>query len=161
MKSTGEVMGTDKRFSIAFAKSQLAAGTVLPHSGKIFISVADRHKAAMTQLAVRLSKIGYGIVATPGTAESLEAAGVVVERIKKIQDGSPNLLDYFERDEVDLVMNTPVGKGARTDEGRIRSAAVSHGVPCITTLEAATAAVKAMEALQQEGLAVQALQDRL
>ena len=100
------------------------------------------------------------ILATPGTAESLEAAGIAVERIKKIQDGSPNLLDYFERDEVDLVMNTPVGKGARTDEGRIRSAAVSHGVPCITTLEAATAAVKAMEALQQEELAVQALQDR-
>jgi carbamoyl-phosphate synthase large subunit len=161
MKSTGEVMGTDKRFSIAFAKSQLAAGTVLPLAGKIFISVADRHKAAMTQLAVRLSKIGYGILATPGTAESLEAAGIAVERIKKIQDGSPNLLDYFERDEVDLVMNTPVGKGARTDEGRIRSAAVSHGVPCMTTLEAATAAVKAMEALQQEELAVQALQDRL
>jgi carbamoyl-phosphate synthase large subunit len=161
MKSTGEVMGTDKRFSIAFAKGQLAAGTVLPLTGKIFISVADRHKAAMTQLASRLAKLGYGILATPGTAEALEAAGVTVERIKKIQDGNPNLLDYLERDEVDLVMNTPVGKGARTDEGRIRAAAVTHGVPCITTLEAATAAVKAMEALQQEELTVQALQDRL
>jgi carbamoyl-phosphate synthase large subunit len=161
MKSTGEVMGTNRRFSIAFAKSQLAAGTVLPLAGKIFISVAERHKAAMTQLARRLAGIGFEILATPGTADALEAAGVTVQRLKKIQDGGPNLLDYFDRDEVDLVMNTPVGKGARTDEGRIRAAAVTHGVPCITTMEAAHAAVRAMEALQQEELTVQALQDRL
>jgi carbamoyl-phosphate synthase large subunit len=160
MKSTGEVMGTDRRFSIAFAKSQLAAGTVLPRCGKIFISVADRHKRAMTPLALSLAEMGYEILATPGTAQELEAAGVRVERLKKIQDGSPNLIDYLQREEVDLVMNTPVGKGARTDEGRIRAAAVSHGVPCITTIEAATAAVRAMQALQQEEPSVQALQDR-
>jgi len=160
MKSTGEVMGISERFSIAFAKSQLAAGTVLPREGTIFISVADRAKEHIVDLARRLEKMHYRLLATRGTAERLEAAGIPVQQVKKLQQGHPNLLDYMVDGDLQLVMNTPSGKGARTDEGRIRAAAVSHGVPCITTIQAADAAVRAMEAMREEEMAVQAVQDR-
>jgi len=161
MKSTGEVMGISERFSIAFAKSQLAAGTVLPPEGKIFISVADRAKEHVVDIAKRLEKLGYELLATKGTALCLEEAGVKVRRVKKIQEGHPNLLDYMIDGDLQLVMNTPSGKGARTDEGRIRASAVAHGIPCLTTLQAAQAAAKAMEALKGEELTVQSVQDRL
>jgi carbamoyl-phosphate synthase large subunit len=160
MRSTGEVMGISERFSMAFAKSQLAAGTVLPREGNIFISVSDRHKQAIVELARRLAALGFSIISTSGTAQALEAAGIAVRRVKKLQEGSPNLLDYFADDEVALVVNTPSGKGARTDEGKIRAAAVQAGVPCLTTMEAATAAVKAIEALREEEMQVQSLQER-
>jgi carbamoyl-phosphate synthase large subunit len=160
MRSTGEVMGVSERFSIAFAKSQLAAGADLPMSGTIFVSVAKRHKEPIVPLAQRLVAMGYKLISTRGTASKLEEAGIPVERIKKIAEGHPNLLDYLINGEVSLVMNTPSGKGARTDEGRIRAAAVQAGVPCITTIQAAEATVKAMEALREEEMGVQALQDR-
>jgi carbamoyl-phosphate synthase large subunit len=160
MRSTGEVMGISERFSMAFAKSQLAAGTVLPRSGNIFVSVADRHKPATVELVRKLSSLGFALLSTKGTANALEAAGIPVTRLKKIAAGHPNVLDYFADRQVALVMNTPSGKGARTDEGKIRAAAVQAGVPCVTTLEAATAAVKAIEALREEEMEVQALQDR-
>ncbi|MGQ9573987.1 MAG: carbamoyl-phosphate synthase large subunit [Thermoguttaceae bacterium] len=160
MKSTGEVMGISDRFSIAFAKSQIAAGTVLPSSGKIFVSVADRTKPHIVGLARRLKQLGYELLATKGTAQCLEQAGIPVQRLKKIQEGHPNVLDYMRDGQLQLVLNTPSGKGARTDEGRIRAAAVALGIPCVTTLQAAEAAVRAMEALRQEDLGVQALQDR-
>jgi carbamoyl-phosphate synthase large subunit len=99
-------------------------------------------------------------LATDGTARRLEEAEIPVERVRKIAEGRPNLLDYLNDGKVSLVLNTPSGKGARTDEGRIRAAAVQHGVPCITTIQAAEAAVKAMEALREEEMGVQALQDR-
>jgi carbamoyl-phosphate synthase large subunit len=159
MRSTGEVMGISERFSMAFAKSQLAAGTVLPQEGQIFVSVADRHKPSVIELARRLADLGFTLLSTSGTAGALEAAGIACRRLKKIQEGSPNLLDLMANDEVALVMNTPSGKGARTDEGRIRAAAVQHGVPCLTTIEAATAAVKAIEALREEEMDVRSLQE--
>jgi len=161
MRSTGEVMGISERFSIAFAKSQLAAGVVLPPThGKIFVSVAARHKDGMTELAGRLSALGFELIATEGTARRLEEAEIPVQRVKKIAQGHPNLIDHMIDGKIGLVMNTPSGKGARTDEGRIRAAAVQHGIPCITTIQAAEAAVKAMEALREERMDVQALQDR-
>jgi len=160
MRSTGEVMGISERFSIAFAKAQLAAGTVLPREGTIFISVAKPAKEHMVGLAERLSKLGYKLMATDGTARRLEAAGIPVQQINKLQEGQPNLLDYLLDGAIHLIMNTPSGKGARTDEGRIRAAAVAGGVPCITTIQAADAAVRAMEALRDEEMTVQALQDR-
>jgi carbamoyl-phosphate synthase large subunit len=160
MKSTGEVMGVSERFSIAFAKSQLAAGTVLPREGKIFISVAARAKKQVADLAARLERLGFELLATKGTAERLQEAGVAVRQLKKIQQGHPNLLDIILDGELRLVLNTPSGKGARTDEGRIRAAAVSHGVPCLTTLEAAEAAVLAMEAMREEEMTVQSVQSR-
>ncbi|HEX6963961.1 MAG TPA: carbamoyl phosphate synthase large subunit, partial [Lacipirellula sp.] len=160
MRSTGEVMGISERFSMAFAKSQLAAGTVLPREGNVFISVADKGKPAIVDLARRLHNLGYSLLATDGTARILEEADVPSRRVKKISEGHPNLLDFLTDGEVALVMNTPRGKGARTDEGKIRAAAVQAGVPCLTTIEAATAAVRAMEALREEEMQVQSLQDR-
>jgi carbamoyl-phosphate synthase large subunit len=160
MRSTGEVMGISERFSMAFAKSQLAAGTVLPREGNIFVSVADRHKQTIAEHARKLSDLGFALLSTSGTADALEAAGIPVRQIKKLQEGPPNLLDYFADRAVALVINTPSGKGARTDEGKIRAAAVQAGVPCVTTLEAATAAVKAIEALREEEMQVQSLQER-
>ncbi len=160
MKSTGEVMGISERFSIAFAKSQLAAGTVLPTAGKIFLSVSRRHKEYVVDLARRLVAMGHEIVATDGTGQRLIESGLAVTIVKKIAEGRPNLLDYMNDGQITLVLNTPSGKGARTDEGRIRAAAVQLGVPCITTLQAAEAAVKAMEALREEPMSVEALQDR-
>jgi carbamoyl-phosphate synthase large subunit len=160
MKSTGEVMGISEHFSIAFAKSQLAAGTVLPAKGKVFISVADRAKKYIIELASMLEKMDYELIATRGTALCLEQAGVKVQTIKKLQEGHPNVLDFMIDGDLQLVMNTPSGKGARTDEGRIRAAAVSHGVPCLTTIQAADAAVRAMKALRIEEMEVEAVQDR-
>jgi carbamoyl-phosphate synthase large subunit len=160
MRSTGEVMGVSERFSIAFAKGQLAAGTVLPTEGKIFVSVARRHKDAAVDIARRLVALGHEIVATDGTGQRLEEAGMQVTRVRKLSEGRPNLLDHMNDGQIKLVINTPSGKGARTDEGRIRAAAVQLGVPCITTLQGAEAAVKAMEALREEDMGVQALQDR-
>ncbi|WP_425396238.1 carbamoyl-phosphate synthase large subunit [Aeoliella sp.] len=160
MRSTGEVMGISPRFSMAFAKSQVAAGTVLPTEGKVFVSVAPRHKPQAVELAKRLSAMGYGILATRGTADALDEAGVPCERVKKLKEGHPNLLDFLADEDVALVMNSPVGKGARTDEGKIRAAAVAAGVPCLTTIEAAEAATKAMEALREEEVQVESLQER-
>jgi carbamoyl-phosphate synthase large subunit len=145
---------------MAFAKSQLAAGTVLPREGNIFISVADRHKEGVRELARRLEGLGFSLLSTSGTADSLEAGGVRVHRVNKLKEGPPNLLDYFAKKSVALVINTPSGKRARSDGGKIRAAAVQAGVPCVTTLEAATAAVKAIEALREEDMQVQALQER-
>lgn len=160
MRSTGEVMGISNRFSIAFAKSQLAAGVLLPVEGDIFISVSSRHKENVINFAKRLHNLGFGILATEGTAKRLESADIPVQRVKKIAEGHPNLIDHLKNGDVSLIINTPSGKGARTDEGRIRASAVQRGVPCITTIPAAEAAVKAMEALREEGMTVQALQDR-
>jgi carbamoyl-phosphate synthase large subunit len=160
MRSTGEVMGISPSFSMAFAKSQLAAGTVLPTSGKVFVSVAPKHKPIVVGLARRLVAMGYEILATRGTAEVLEAEGIACERVRKLKEGHPNVLDYMADEKVELVMNTPVGKGARTDEGKIRAAAVAHGVPCLTTMEAAEAAIKAMEALREGEMQVESLQER-
>ena len=160
MKSTGEVMGISQRFSIAFAKGQLAAGVVLPSEGKLFLSVAKRAKKHIVGLAQRLREMGYELLATPGTAKVLQDAGIEVELVKKIQQGHPNVIDHLIDGDIKLILNTPSGKGARTDEGRIRAAAVSHGIPCITTIQAADAAVQAMEALRQEEMTVMSLQDR-
>ena len=134
---------------MAFAKSQLAAGTVLPTGGKIFLSVADHPKEHHGRAGAAAGKARFKLLATRGTAERLEAAGIRVQRLMKLSQGHPNVLDYMLNGELRLVMNTPSGKGARTDEGRIR-ARPSRRHPCITTLQAADAAVLAMEALREE-----------
>ncbi|HMP80674.1 MAG TPA: carbamoyl phosphate synthase large subunit, partial [Pirellulaceae bacterium] len=108
----------------------------------------------------RLHRMGYEILATEGTAKRLEQDGIPVQRVKKIIEGHPNLLDFLKNGQVDLILNTPVGKGARTDEGKIRATAVQYGVPCITTMPAAEAAVEAIETLRQCSMEVQSLQDR-
>jgi carbamoyl-phosphate synthase large subunit len=160
MRSTGEVMGIAESFPLAFAKSQLAANTVLPLSGTVFLSVADRDKPEAVPIARGLADLGYRIISTRGTAQKLRAEGIAVVEIAKVQEGRPNLIDLMKNGQVALIINTPSGKGARTDEGKIRSAAVAHGVTCITTLAAAHAAVEACRAMRQGELTVSALQDR-
>jgi len=160
MRSTGEVMGISDKFSTAFAKSQIAAGSVLPESGKVFISLTSRHKDAAKDLGIQLQELGFEILATAGTAARLSDEGVEVTTVKKLAEGHPNLIDYLKNGDVQLIMNTPSGKGARTDEGRIRASAVQHGVPCITTIAAAEAALRAMKATKEKPLEVQSLQSR-
>jgi carbamoyl-phosphate synthase large subunit len=155
-------MGIDEKFEIAFLKSQLAAGKSLPRNGTVFISLARQDKAAFIDAARVLEKLKLKLVATSGTARILREAGVAVETIRKLQEGRPNLLDYLANGEIQLIFNTPSGKGARTDEGKIRSAAVSYGVPCVTTLAGCVAAVRAMQALAEKPTPeVTALQDWL
>ncbi|MEK6269306.1 MAG: carbamoyl-phosphate synthase large subunit [Planctomycetales bacterium] len=161
MKSTGEVMGVADTFPAAFAKGQLAAGVVVPERGKIFVSVSRRHKEEIVSLAKRLCDLGYDLLATRGTAENLRQAGIEVEIVKKLREGHPNLLDYLANEDVQLIMNTPSGKGARTDEGKIRAACVSGGVPCVTTIQGIGAVVSAMEAVRLQPLDVEPLQERL
>ena len=147
MKSTGEVMGIANDFPASFAKSQIAAGTNIPSSGNVFISMAHGHKQLIVEPARQLISLGFKILATAGTARVLEGAGLKVETVRKLQEGRPNLLDYMANGEVHLIFNTPSGKGARTDEGRIRAAAVSNGVPCVTTLPGCLAMVRAIQFL--------------
>jgi len=160
MKSTGEVMGVDETFPLAFAKSQIAAGTVLPLEGTVFISVADPHKDRVIELARRLDRMGYQLVATRGTAQRLAAAGIRITPLKKIREGHPSVLDYIYNGQLQLIVNTPSGKGARTDEGKIRAAAVARGIACVTTIQAAEAAVAAMEAMRSTPMRVETVQDR-
>ena len=162
MKSTGEVMGIDEQFPQAFAKSQVAAGNALPSEGTVFISLAKNDKQHFIEDAKLLQSLGFRLIGTSGTSRVLREAGVSIETVRKLQEGRPNLLDYMANGEIQLIFNTPSGKGARTDEGRIRSAAVSHGVPCVTTLAGCHTAVKAMQALQADPIPrVRSLQEWL
>ena len=160
MRSTGEVMGISDEFPIAFNKSQIAAGVFLPSSGNVFLSIAPRHRDGITEMAQQLHDMGYKLLATSGTALVLERAGIPVSKVKKLAEGNPNLIDYLKNDEVSLIINTPSGKGARTDEGRIRAAAVQSGVPCITTVAAARMAVEAMLVMRTKPMTVMSLQER-
>jgi carbamoyl-phosphate synthase large subunit len=159
MRSTGEVMGVAATMPMAFAKSQMAANSPLPLEGTVFVSVADRDKADVLPVARALAGMQYRLISTRGTARVLRDAGIPVDEIPKLQEGRPNLVDLMKNGQVALVINTPSGKGARTDEGKIRAAAVMHRVTCITTLAAATAAVEGCQALRQGALTVKPLQD--
>jgi carbamoyl-phosphate synthase large subunit len=144
MRSTGEVMGIARDFPTAFAKAQAAAGARLPSAGTVFITVADRDKPAALGIAAQLHDLGLRIVATRGTAQAIARMGVPVETLNKIGEGSPHVVDWIERGEVDLVINTPVGTGARSDGYEIRRAAIAAGIPCVTTLSGGMAAARAI-----------------
>jgi carbamoyl-phosphate synthase large subunit len=160
MRSTGEVMGIADNLAMAFAKSQLAANAPLPRDGTVFISVNNRDKAEAVAIGRAFADLGYRLIATRGTAAELRKHGVPVEEVLKLQEGRPNLVDLMKNGEVRLVINTPSGRGYRTDEGKIRASAVQHGVTCITTLSAAHAAVEACRALRDRPLTVMTLQER-
>src|SRR5262249_9174501 len=160
MRSTGEVMGIDDTFPMAFAKAEMAATSALPESGTVFVSVADKDKPEIVPIARQFAELGYDLLATRGTARVLREAGVPVTEIPKIQEGRPNLIDRMKNGEVAMILNTPTGRGRRTDESRIRAAAVAHRVTCITTLSAAEAAAKACRALRLQELKVLSLQER-
>jgi carbamoyl-phosphate synthase large subunit len=159
MKSTGEVMGIANDFPTAFGKAQSGAGAQLPTSGSVFITVTDGDKPMATQLAAALHDLGFSILATGGTARSIRRMGVPVEAIPKISEGSPNVVDRIEAGDVDLVINTPTGSGARSDGYEIRSAAVARGIPCITTMTGASAAQRAILALRAGEPGVRSLQE--
>ena len=125
------------------------------------MSVAPRDRNAVVPIARRLAAMGFRLLCTGGTAQTMGEQGIDVEVVRKIHEGRPNVLDYLANGSIALIVNTPSGKGARTDEGRIRASAVSHGVPCITTIAGARAAVAAMERLRAGTLEVYALQDLL
>jgi carbamoyl-phosphate synthase large subunit len=159
MKSTGEVMGIASDFPTAFGKAQSAAGIALPHEGTVFITVTDTDKPAATQLAARFHDLGFRIIATRGTAQAISRMGVPVTGINKIAEGSPHVVDYIRNREVDLVINTPTGSGARSDGYEIRTAAVRQGVPCVTTMTGASAAARAIFAQREQGAEPRSLQE--
>jgi carbamoyl-phosphate synthase large subunit len=151
MRSTGEVMGIARDFPTAFAKAQAAAGCPLPLRGTAFISVTDADKAGAFAIAQSLHDNGFRILATRGTAEAIARMGIPVQPLNKVGEGSPHVVEWIERGDVDLVVNTPTGSGARTDGRLIRRAAVTRGVPCLTTLAAGVSAARAIASARQSG----------
>ncbi len=158
MKSTGEVMGVADNFGEAFAKAQIAAGQVLPLEGTVFLSVNDHDKAGAVSLARQFVEMGFHLVATHGTAMVLEQAGLQPERVYKVKEGRPNVVDLIKGDRIQLIVNTPRGQDTFFDEKAIRRAAVMARIPTITTLAAARAAAEGIAALQEGTLSVVALQ---
>ena len=158
MKSTGEVMGLDKNFVAAFAKSQLAAGNSLPLEGRAFISVKDQDKAAATELAASLSAAGFDIVATSGTAKLFQDQGIPVTLVNKVREGRPHIVDALTNGEIDLMFNTTEGQQSIKDSYDLRRAALLHRVPYYTTMSGARAAVRAIENLLGDHLDVAPLQ---
>ena len=158
MKSTGEVMGVADNFGEAFAKAQLAAGQKLPTQGAVFISVTDSDKRQVAAVARKFVDMGFKLVATSGTADVLETAGMNVERVYKVKEGRPNVVDFIKGQRIQLVINTPTGQEPWFDEKAIRRAAVMARIPTITTLAAARAAAEGIAALQRGEVKVRALQ---
>jgi carbamoyl-phosphate synthase large subunit len=160
MKSTGEVMGIDSEFGLAFAKSQVGASGALPPEGTVFLSVRNKDKPHIVPLARQIAELGFRLVATAGTAAVLEAAGVAVEPVAKVIDGvRPHIVDKMKNGEIGFVINTPEGQHARMDSYSIRRTAVSVGIPYFTTLAAAHAAVEAIRAVRHGKLRVKTLQE--
>jgi carbamoyl-phosphate synthase large subunit len=160
MRSTGEVMGVDRKFGMAFAKARIAAGQSLPTEGRVYISVNDEDKPFILPIARQLGELGFTYVATAGTADRLRAAGIDCAVVKRIsQSPDDNMLHWIEQDRVQLLINTATVTGRFTDEGKIRAASVRYGIPLITTLTEAHAAVEAIQALRAGAMTVKALQD--
>jgi carbamoyl-phosphate synthase large subunit len=158
MRSTGEVMGVATTFGEAFAKAQLAAGQVLPTGGTVFFSINDADKPAVIELARRYVQMGFRIVATQGTASVLEKSGLTVERVFKVKEGRPNVVDLIKGDRIQLIINTTCGQDTFFDEKAIRRAAVLAHIPAITTIAAAQAAAEGIHAMQLRQTTVYALQ---
>ncbi|MEA2186713.1 MAG: carbamoyl-phosphate synthase large subunit, partial [Solirubrobacteraceae bacterium] len=160
MRSTGEVMGIARDFPTAFAKAQAAAGARLPQTGTVFITVTDGDKPGAYAIAALLQDAGFRIVATAGTAQAIRGMGCRIDAVlQKVGDGSPNVVDRIEAGEIDLVINTPTGSGARSDGWEIRRAAVARGIPCITTLSGGHAAARAISAARRGAPRVLSLQE--
>ena len=159
MKSTGEVMGIDADFGLAFAKSQLGANLKFPIGGSVFFSVKNKDKRQGSLVAKELERLGLRIFATKGTAHALASRGVKVETVNKVHEARPNIIDLINAKKIDLIINTPAGKGALSDDFQIRRAALLNGVSCVTTLSAGSETVHAIASMKTWGLRVKALQD--
>ena len=151
MHSTGEVMGVGETFGEAYAKAMTGAGLTLPQTGRAFISVNDSDKGQAVVLARKLSRLGFEIMATLGTAERLREVGLKVENVFKVNEGRPNIVDHIKRGEIALVINTPLGRASHFDEQAIRRAALQYNVPCVTTMTGAQAIVEAIAARETGG----------
>ena len=159
MRSTGEVMGSASDFGMAFAKAELAAGEALPTSGTVFLSTHDRDKTDLVPVARQLIGLGFKLIATSGTAKALRDQGLEVESVLKVHEGRPNIEDLIRSGDVQLVINTPIGRQAAHDDRYLRRAALDYSVTTLTTLAGARAAVEAIEALQTRTIVIHALQD--
>jgi carbamoyl-phosphate synthase large subunit len=159
MKSTGEVIGLDRSFGVAFAKSQLGSGTMLPKSGTLFVSVRDGDKPRILPAIRLLADLGFRILASGGTQRFLEERGVPAGRINKVLEGRPHVVDAIKNGEIQLVLNTTEGAGALSDSRSLRRAALLHKVPYYTTLAGAIAAAEGIKAYREGDLEVRALQD--
>ncbi|MFA5388828.1 MAG: carbamoyl-phosphate synthase large subunit [Candidatus Omnitrophota bacterium] len=161
MKSTGEVMGIDYSFGVAFYKSQIAAGQALPKSGKVFISVKNQDKRNIAFIAKKLEDMGFEIVATKGTHKALVANNIKTEMVGKIGEGNAKILDYIKEGSIKLIINTPSGRTSQSDSRPIRNAAVMRGIPCVTTISGAQAAVSGIEAALKKDFQVKSIQEYL
>jgi carbamoyl-phosphate synthase large subunit len=160
MKSTGEVMGIDPDFGLAFAKSQMATGGSLPTRGNLFLSVQERHKSQIGAIAADYHALGFTLFATDGTAREIEKTGTPVQLLYKLADGRrPHVLDKIKNGEIQFIINTPSESESRADEVKIRSAAVAGKIPIMTTLSGARTAVHAIRSLQTQSVEVRALQE--
>jgi carbamoyl-phosphate synthase large subunit len=159
MKSTGEVMGGAATFGAAFAKAQQSVGQRLPEKGTAFISVNNDDKPNVVPIARNLAELGFRILASRGTAAYLRAHGIPVEVVFKVNEGRPNVADHILNHQVDLIVNTPLGRESFFDDRVVRRVAMLHNVPCITTLTGASAAVEAIRAVRAQALDVRAIQD--
>ena len=159
MRSTGEVMGISDNFGIAFAKAQMGAELPLPLKGTVFVSVADKDKPAIVPVARELANLGFNLIATKGTCNILRRNGIKAKEVKKIAEGRPNVEDYIKNGEIHLILNTPIGKGPKFDEYKIRRQAVIHKIPIITTISGAMAAVNGIKAMRKGHLEVRCLQE--
>jgi carbamoyl-phosphate synthase large subunit len=159
MKSTGEVMGISSSFGIAFYKSQVAAGSILPKKGKVFISVKNDDKRDIIFIAKRLFHMGFEIIATKGTSKVLRSNDVQTEMVDKIGEGGTEIPELIKRGDIRLIINTPSGQRGQSDMKPIRSLAIMHGVPCITTIQGAQAAVNGMESVLEGDLSVKSIQE--
>jgi len=159
MKSTGEVMGIAPTFGQAFAKATMGVGEQVPLGGTVFLSVNDEDKVGAVDLARHLSGLKFHLIGTRGTAAALGEAGIPCQAIYKVNEGRPNLVDFVKNNEVDLVINTPLGRESRFDERAIRMASLEYNIPCITTLAAAEAMVRGIVALSEEDFTVRSVQE--
>jgi len=159
MKSTGEVMGIDTDFGVAFAKSQISASTSIPLKGRVFISVMNKDKRPIVFVAKKLVDLGFDLVATKGTAKVLTNNGILVQSVFKVGEGRPDIVDRMKNGEIQMVINTPSGKKPKVDEVAIRSQAVAHNIPIITTLSGAEAVVNGIESLLKKGISVRSIQE--
>jgi carbamoyl-phosphate synthase large subunit len=154
-------MGFDDSFGMAFAKAQLSAGQSLPGEGSVLVTVNDPDKATVTPIVRRLHDMGFGVLATGGTAAYLRARGIPCESVFKVNEGRPNMADRIISGEVALLINTPLGKQSQFDDYATRRAAIQHGVPYITTMSAAAAAADAISALRSRRREVRSVQERV
>jgi carbamoyl-phosphate synthase large subunit len=159
MKATGEVMGIAQDLGLAYAKSQMAAQPPLPTGGNVFLSVKDADKLNIVKLGKELVDLGFTIYATSGTAAALASAGLTVNRLFKLSEGRPHVIDMIKNDQIDLIINTPSGKTPRKDEVKIRSTAVERRIPILTTISGVEASIRAMRSINAKGLTVKSLQE--